>query len=654
MGVSRTLMPWAMRLALAAGLCGSACTYITRAEYEEQLLQRDEDGDGVTIADGDCNDRDPDMFPGRGESPYDGKDNDCAGDGDLIDFDGDGFAAVQAGGTDCRDNQPDVRPTATDAPYDGRDADCAGDNDYDADGDGWMSPDIDPKEVAQYKLEWNAEFEERYGDCDDLDEFTFPGALGDQPYDGVDTNCDGANDFDADGDGFPGGEGGTDCLDLLNPEIAADPGDVFPGAKDIPYDGIDSDCGADDDFDVDQDGFFRAGDTIAHRNYELRYGYSFDTLDGDCDDDNEDIRPNALERLGDDVDQDCDRRTNGGPFGLSTLVFDTPRSPRGVYNDTHFALALVADAVDDGVNVLDNTVTMLVWDGFPLQAQDPVERQTVLGPDAAEALDAGVAITGSADSLTVASVDARSAGRTFSFFQPYAFDGTAYTADKATPLFHAGGALTIQGADIATASGNTWLWSCSDQDLQVTRLSDLATVTFGSPFDVQSCFASVRGDQGTLCGPSSCTTYELNPAGTALTQTSAQPYASFGWTYARRRGPLVIGADIPVGAQIVKDATVLTVFTGNPIRTAEAVEEGGEWFAVAIREDGVNPNEVLLAWGPEGGPLTTAQLLGLPTGLEPIDATLAASFNRLVVWVTLEDPAAPGNETLAWTIYERL
>ena len=35
--------------------------------------------------------------------PYDGKDNDCEGDGDLVDVDGDGYASIAARGDDCND-----------------------------------------------------------------------------------------------------------------------------------------------------------------------------------------------------------------------------------------------------------------------------------------------------------------------------------------------------------------------------------------------------------------------------------------------------------------------------------------------------------------------------------------------------------------------
>ena len=108
------------------------------------------------------------------------------------------------------------------------------------------------------------------GDCDDADGTIFPGA-DDVWYDGIDSNCDGVDDFDQDGDGFdaagydgPNGPG-TDCWDdptSTPDDYTASAGmtqlaaaDVHPDADDIYYDDIDSNCDGSDDFDQDGDGY---------------------------------------------------------------------------------------------------------------------------------------------------------------------------------------------------------------------------------------------------------------------------------------------------------------------------------------------------------------------------------------------------------------
>lgn len=101
----------------------------TMAEARERagaaMLVDDLDGDGLTEAEGDCDDRDPDTGPGASELP-DGRDNDCDGSTDedtvLSDDDGDGVAEIDG---DCDDSDDRVKPGAD--PVEGvADADCDG------------------------------------------------------------------------------------------------------------------------------------------------------------------------------------------------------------------------------------------------------------------------------------------------------------------------------------------------------------------------------------------------------------------------------------------------------------------------------------------------------------------------------------------------
>jgi len=268
------------------------------------------DGDGHSTCDGDCDDADPDTYPGAVEVWYDGIDGDCAGDDDF-DADVDGYLATAGGGDDCDDGDSTVHPGATDLWYDGVDSDCDGANDYDQDGDGYgsdlyggldcndldgavhpaatevpydgLDQDCDGDDLTDVDFDGYDGSEVGGIDCDDSDPTIHPEAS-DAWYDGVDSNCDGADDYDRDADGYTSADyGGDDCDDY--------DGTVNPGrdlADDAWYDGIDTNCDGSDDYDQD-------GDGVRAR------GYGGD----DCDDTNADTYPGAVE-LKDGEDNDCD------------------------------------------------------------------------------------------------------------------------------------------------------------------------------------------------------------------------------------------------------------------------------------------------------------------------------------------------------------
>ena len=116
-------------------------------------------------------------------------------------------------------------------------------------------------------------------DCDDYDPTVSPG-VEETYYDGIDSDCSGdSTDFDADGDGFDAAVyGGDDCDDSRD--------DVYPESPfEKWYDGIDSDCLGNNDYDQDEDGY----------SAEIGGGE-------DCDDLDPDIHPDAVDVLGDGID----------------------------------------------------------------------------------------------------------------------------------------------------------------------------------------------------------------------------------------------------------------------------------------------------------------------------------------------------------------
>ncbi|MDP2315188.1 MAG: MopE-related protein [Pseudomonadota bacterium] len=170
----------------------------------------DADGDGVPEG-ADCDDTDEYAYPGAHEVPYDGEDQDCDGL-DANDVDGDGYVGEDGGGDDCNDANPEVHPDAPVQCSDLINEDCTeGWDQYDCDGDGYQ--DVD--------------------DCGREDPAIHPGA--DDPwYDGIDSDCDGRDDYDQDEDGEATVEsGGTDCADL-------DP--AINSVADERWDDQDNDC----------------------------------------------------------------------------------------------------------------------------------------------------------------------------------------------------------------------------------------------------------------------------------------------------------------------------------------------------------------------------------------------------------------------------
>ncbi len=250
-----------------------------------------------------------------------------------VDLDGDGFPASE----DCDDSDASVNAGAEEV-CDGVDNDCDGEVDEgvsstwytDDDGDGYgdAGAPVEGCEQPDGAVDDDS-------DCDDGDDRVYPDAR--ELCDGIDNDCNGTVDdggvfpwyADADGDGH--GDPSTEIEDCAEPEGYVAEGDdcddadaaVNPGADEV-CNAIDDDCDGDIDEpdavdaavwyrDRDADGY--GDDDTARRGCEAPSG--FVDADGDCDDTDADIHPDAAE-VCNAVDDDCDGLVDDADSSVDT------------------------------------------------------------------------------------------------------------------------------------------------------------------------------------------------------------------------------------------------------------------------------------------------------------------------------------------------
>jgi hypothetical protein len=290
----------------------------------------------------DCHDTDPQLGPHAAELPHDNVDQDCDGYvACTADLDGDGFGGpspqlLLATGcstapetttdtSDCDDADPDSYPGAPEVIADGIDQDCDGlftcwvDEDLDGYGDGlrWF-----PSSSATCPGGTTLA-----GDCDDTDPLFHP-AINETVDNPLDEDCDGllACWADNDQDGW-GGEvvqlAATDCQSAPEP-TARQPGDcrdnlpgVYPGATEVAGNNRDEDCNGTMlcYVDADLDGFGSSFAPPVEVPYTLgvnnivwncydHVGHSGQSTD--CDDTDWLVRPGREELPGNQTDENCD------------------------------------------------------------------------------------------------------------------------------------------------------------------------------------------------------------------------------------------------------------------------------------------------------------------------------------------------------------
>ena len=208
------------------------------AVVEAVLIMRicppDLDGDGFKPFCGDCDDSDPNSYPGATEV-CDGRDNNCDGQSDegFTDTDGDGYG-------DACDNCPNTfNPDQADSDGDGVGDACdncpttSNPGQADSDGDG-VGDDCDNCPSTSNPGQADSDGDGIGDDCDNCPTTANPGQA-DSDGDGVGDDCDNcpstSNASQADGDGDGVGDACDNCPTVSN-----------PGQSDSDGDGVGDDC----------------------------------------------------------------------------------------------------------------------------------------------------------------------------------------------------------------------------------------------------------------------------------------------------------------------------------------------------------------------------------------------------------------------------
>ena len=351
---------------------------------------------GYVAIPGDCDDADPSINPGVVEDCASSLDLNCDGSVGFEDADADGYAACE----ECDDSDATAFPGGVEV-CDGVDNDCNGtpddspsdpttyyaDADADGFGDGESSQDACAVPVG---------YVNNSTDCDDANLGVNPDAS--DVCDTVDNDCDATVDGDAtyfstfyaDSDTDTYGDSdlsmvqcfvadgyvsdGTDC----------DDGDaaVSPAAAEV-CDLVDNDCEGTVDLgaidgeswysDVDADGY-GAGAAIVVCDQPA----SSVAVDGDCDDAQPAVNPDAVE-VCDSVDNDCNDVVDDGATDAQTFYADVDGDGYGNADDTIEACGSApAGYVADGTDCDDTSGTE--YPGAP-EACDGVDNNCTGGVD---------------------------------------------------------------------------------------------------------------------------------------------------------------------------------------------------------------------------------------------------------------------------------
>ncbi len=208
-------------------------------------------------------------------------------------------------------------------------------------------------------------------DCDDTNALVYPGAP-EIPADGIDRNCDGleACYLDADGDHY-GRSGVVSTADFTctAPGLSTNTADcndgtsrVHPGAPEVPGNGVDENCDGFELCYLDADGDHYGRNIVGSSDDLTCTASGFSNNNDDCDDTDEQTHPGAAE-IPDQADNDCDGTPDEGTVNVDDDL-DGLTESGGDCNDAN---ADVHPNATEVCNSVDDDCSGVVDDNIPAQ-----------------------------------------------------------------------------------------------------------------------------------------------------------------------------------------------------------------------------------------------------------------------------------------------
>ncbi len=467
-------------------------------------------------------------------------------------------------------------------------------------------------------------------DCDDGDIFVYPGAP-DAPYDGVDSDCAGDDDDDADADGHRAlSEGGDDCNDLNDA--------VSPSLAELPYDGQDNDCdpGTPDD-DLDGDGF---------RAFE------------ECDDTDAGVGPDRVEVAFDGLDQDCDGVVDASRFGVVPWGFSVPHAPRAVDTPHGVAVVLRADRVvpPSPQSAVDGVVVAVPLP-HDLRGNGPLaEPPTVLWGRADDNPIRDVAVAVRGDDLAVGL--AWPAGNGYGYLSALPTDwipGVGWFAGAPSyteEVFqdHLAVDTWVDGSDVLVAGGGAsgvgWALAgpllLADGGVDLSARGGIATFRDpGAP------------DTFVTCDGTDCASWAFDPrAPAAPVPAGRQPWSGRQVAWGRSRGDAVVWSDGGRGLWWTDGARDAQVLDGEFVSEGDLTVVDDTLYGVVVVG-----GELRVLRGPLGGPhedVTVPVVTVDGVALAPTAAAIVVTADALFLAVSALDPSGGADaDAVLYSVLER-